>query len=66
MDPSTDAVSILNHEAVVGGFARAHDVHGIEVPDRHIIILNYLMEGDKASPYKCENDTCRRDGPYAA
>ena len=33
-DPSTDAVPVLNHEAVVGGFARAHDVYGDEAPDR--------------------------------
>ena len=34
MDPSTDAVPVLNHEEVVGGFARAHDVYGDEAPDR--------------------------------
>ena len=43
-DPSTDVVLVLNHEAVVGGFARAYDVHGIEVPDMHIIILKYSWE----------------------
>ena len=32
-DPSTDDMSVLNHEAVAGGFARAYDIHGIEVPD---------------------------------
>ena len=38
-DPSTDSVPVLNHEAVVGGLARAHDVHGIEVPDRQVTII---------------------------
>ena len=35
---STDAMPVLNHEAVVGGFARAHDVHGGESPDMQVII----------------------------
>ena len=39
MDPSTDAVPVRNHEAVMGGFARAYDVHGNEVPDRQMIII---------------------------
>ena len=46
-DPSTDVVPVLNHEAGVGGLARACDVHGIEVPDRHTIIVKQLMEGGK-------------------
>ena len=47
MGPSTDAVSALNHETVVGGFARAYDVHGIEVPDWQVIIIKQLMGGGK-------------------
>ena len=43
MDPSTDAVPALNHEAVVGGLARAYDVHGNEVPDRQMIIIKQPM-----------------------
>ena len=46
-DPSIDAVSALNHEAVVGGFARVHDVHGIEVPDWQVIIKMRLMGRSK-------------------
>ena len=38
-DPSIDVVPVLNHEAAEGGFARAHDIHGIEVPDRQVIII---------------------------
>ena len=38
-DPSTDAVPVLNHEVVVRGLARVHDVHGIEVPNRHVTII---------------------------
>ena len=38
-DPSTDAVPVLNHEAVVGGLARAYGIHGNEVPDRQMIII---------------------------
>jgi len=38
-DPSTNAVPVLNHEAVVGGFARVYDVHGIKVPDWQVIII---------------------------
>ena len=38
-NPSTDVVSVLNHEAVAGGFARAYDVHGIEVLDWQVIII---------------------------
>ena len=37
-DPSTDTVPVLNHEAVVGGFIRAHDVRGGKAPDMQIII----------------------------
>jgi hypothetical protein len=44
MDPSTDAVPVLNHEAVVGGLARAYDVCGDEAPDRQVIIINELMD----------------------
>ena len=62
-DPSIDAVPVLNHEAVVGGLARVHNVHGIEVPDRQIIIIRQLMGGGKASPDRCKNDTCPWDGP---
>ena len=29
-DPSTDAVPVLNHEAVVSGLTRAHDLSGCE------------------------------------
>ena len=42
-DPSTDAVPVLNHEAVEGGFARPYDVHGVEALDRHVIIIKQLM-----------------------
>ena len=35
---------VLNHEVVLGGFARAHDVHGNEVPDRQMIIIKQLMD----------------------
>ena len=38
-DPNTDAVPVLNHEAVVGGLARAYGIHGNEVPDRQMIII---------------------------
>ena len=38
---------VLNHEAIVGGLARAHDVHGIKVPDMHIIIVKQLIGGIK-------------------
>ena len=38
-DPSTGAVPVLNHEAVVGGLARVCNVHGIEVPDMQVIII---------------------------
>ena len=48
-DPSTDVVPVLNHEAVVGRFARAYDVHAIEVPVRQIIMIKQLMGGGKAS-----------------
>ena len=44
---STDVVPVLNHEAVAGGLARAHDVQGIKVPDRHVIIISRLMQGGK-------------------
>jgi hypothetical protein len=37
-DPSTDAMPVLNHEAVGGELARAHDVHGDEALDRQVII----------------------------
>ena len=37
-DPSTDAVPVLNHEAVVGGLVRAHNVHGDEAPDMQVVI----------------------------
>ena len=33
-DPSTDVVPVLNHELVMGGFVRVHDVHDGEAPDR--------------------------------
>ena len=35
-DPSTDAMPVLNHEAVGRGFVRAHDVRGDEAPDRQV------------------------------
>ena len=54
---------VLNHEAVVGGLARAYDVHGIEVPDMHIIIIKQLKGGGKASYDRCKNDTSHRDRP---
>ena len=38
-DPSTDVMPVLNHEAVVGGLARPHNVYGTEVPDRQLIII---------------------------
>ena len=44
-DPSTDAVPVLNHVAVVGRFVRARDVHGGEAPDRQVIIIKQVMEG---------------------
>ena len=53
-DPSTDAVPVLNHEAVVGGFARAYDIHGDEAPDRQVIIVKQLMEEGKASSDRCK------------
>ena len=40
IDPSTDDVLVLNHEAVVGGLARACDVHGDEAPNRQVIIIS--------------------------
>ena len=30
---------LLNHEAAMGGLARAYDVHGIEVPGRQVVII---------------------------
>ena len=39
IDPSTHAVPVLNHEAVMGGLARAYDDHGNEVPNRQMIIM---------------------------
>ena len=44
MDPSTDAMPVLNHEVVVGGFARAYDVHGNEVPGRQMIIIQQFTD----------------------
>ena len=44
---------VLNHEVVVGGFARAYDVHGDEAPDRQVIIIKQLMEEGKASSDRC-------------
>jgi hypothetical protein len=38
MNPSTDVVPVLNHEAVAGGFVRAHDIHGGEAPVMRVII----------------------------
>ena len=43
MDPSTDAVPVLNHGVVVGGFARPYDVHGDEASGRQVIIKKQLM-----------------------
>ena len=63
MDPSTDTVLVLNHEAVVGGLARAYDIHGNEAPNRQMIIIKQLMIEGKASFDRCKKDTCRRDGP---
>jgi hypothetical protein len=37
-------VPVLNHEAVVGGLARAYDVRGDEAPDSQVIIINKLMD----------------------
>ena len=51
-EPITDAVPVLNHEAVVGGFARAHDIHGDKAPDKQVIIIKQLME--KASSDRCK------------
>ena len=45
---------VLNHEAVMGGFARAYDVHGIEVLDRQIIIIKRLMGGGEDSSGRCK------------
>jgi hypothetical protein len=39
MDPSIDAVPVLNHEAVGGELVRAHNVHSGEAPDRQVIII---------------------------
>ena len=44
-DLSTYAVLVLNHEAVVGGLAGAHDVHGIKVPGRQVVIIGNSCEG---------------------
>ena len=54
---------VLNHEAVVGGLARAYDVHGDEALDRQMIIIKQLMTEGKASSDRCKKDTCRRDKP---
>ena len=62
-DPSTDAVPVLNHEAVVGGFATAYDVHGYESPGRQVIIIKQLMERVKPVLIDAKNDTCHMDGP---
>ena len=44
-NPSTDAVPVLNHEAVVGGLARVYDIHGIKVPGRQVVVIgNSCME----------------------
>ena len=43
MDPSTYIMPILNHEAVVGGLARAYDIHGDEAPDRQMITIKQLV-----------------------
>ena len=37
-------MSVLNHEAGAGRFARAYNIHGIEVSVRQIIILKRLVE----------------------
>ena len=42
-DPSTHAMPVLNHEAVVGGLARAYDIHGDEAPDRQMITIKQLV-----------------------
>ena len=54
---------VLNHEVVVGGLARVHDVHGDEAPDRQVIIIKQLMDRVKPVLIDAKNDTCRRDGP---
>ena len=33
----------LNHEAVMGGLARAYDDHGKKMPNSQMIIMKYLM-----------------------
>ena len=54
---------VLNHEAVVGGFARAYDVHSDEELDRQVIIIKQLMERVKPVLIDAKNETCCRDGP---
>ena len=46
-DPSTDAMPVLNHEAVVGRLARARDFLGDEAPVRQLIISRQLIKEGK-------------------
>lgn len=39
-DPSTDTVPVLSHEAIVGGFVRAHNIHGGKAPTCRLQYLN--------------------------
>ena len=47
MDPSIDAVPVLNHEAVVGGLVRSRDILGDEAPVRQWIISRQLIREGK-------------------